>query len=75
MWVSFILLSDFHLDVLRGSHPMGVFTRGVAGRRVFIVNTLHATSHRPYPCCLRQFKRKIRSSYGDDYEVTGLSCV
>jgi len=30
VWVSFMLSSDLHLD-LRGSHPMGAFTRGVCG--------------------------------------------
>jgi len=67
--------SVLHLN-LRGSHPMGVFNKGIAGRREFVVITLHATSHGPYPCWLRQFKVcKIRSSYGDNCEVTVLSCV
>jgi len=46
VWVSFMLSSDLHLGLLCCSHSMGAFSRGVAGRRVFIVITLHATSHR-----------------------------
>ena len=41
-----MLSSDLQLGLLCGSRLMGAFTRGVAGRRVFIVVMLHATSHR-----------------------------